>query len=109
MDNLPAGTQVVVCSTDGVLAQLTVAELAPVTGVTVSALEGGLNAWRTSGYALAEGEDTEVGELPEDVWDRPYDRTAGIEEAMQAYLSWEVALVEQIERDGTTRFLRFES
>ena len=109
MDNLPAGTQVVVCSTDGVLAQLTVAELAPVTGVTVSALEGGLNAWRTSGYALAEGEDSEAEELPEDVWYRPYDRTAGIEEAMQAYLSWEVALVEQIERDGTTRFLRFES
>ena len=109
VDNLPAGTQVVVCSTDGVLAQLTVAELAPVTGVTVSALEGGLNAWRTSGYALAEGEDSEAEELPEDVWYRPYDRTAGIEEAMQAYLSWEVALVEQIERDGTTRFLRFES
>ncbi|MDP7221159.1 MAG: rhodanese-like domain-containing protein [Arenicellales bacterium] len=109
LEGLPVGSQVVVTSADGVLAQLTVAELAPVTGVTVFALEGGLNAWRTAGYALVEGEDSEAGELPEDVWYRPYDRTAGIEQAMQAYLSWEVALVEQIERDGTTRFLRFES
>jgi hypothetical protein len=27
-----------------------------------------------------------------------------VEQAMQDYLSWEVALLEQIERDGTARF-----
>ena len=109
LEGLPVGSQVVVTSADGLLARLTVNEWTPIAGTTVSVLDGGLNAWRTAGYALVEGEDSEAGELPEDVWYRPYDRTAGIEEAMQAYLSWEVALVEQIERDGTTRFLRFES
>ena len=34
----------------------------------------------------------------------PYDRNAGVEEAMQAYLSWEIDLVHEIERDGTVRF-----
>jgi hypothetical protein len=27
-----------------------------------------------------------------------------VEEAMQAYLSWEIDLVHEIERDGTVRF-----
>ena len=108
LEGLPVGSQVVVTSVDGVLAQLTVAELVPVAGTTVSVLDGGLQAWRAAGFALAEGDDPEAGELAEDVWYRPYDRTDGIEEAMQAYLTWEVALVEQVERDGTTRFLRFD-
>ena len=39
-----------------------------------------------------------------DFYLRPYDRNSGIEEAMHAYLSWEVDLVHEIERDGTVRF-----
>jgi hypothetical protein len=39
-----------------------------------------------------------------DVYLRPYDRNEGVEEAMHAYLSWEIALVNEIERDGTVRF-----
>ena len=39
-----------------------------------------------------------------DFYLRPYDRNSGVEEAMQAYLSWEIDLVHEIERDGTVRF-----
>ena len=41
---------------------------------------------------------------PIDFYLRPYDRNSGVEEAMQAYLSWEIDLVHEIERDGTVRF-----
>lgn len=33
-----------------------------------------------------------------------YDRNSGIEEAMNAYLSWEIDLVHEIRRDGTIAF-----
>jgi hypothetical protein len=35
---------------------------------------------------------------------RPYDRNSGVEEAMHAYLSWEIDLVNEITRDGTVQF-----
>ena len=38
---------------------------------------------------------------------RAYDYTDNIEHHMKEYLSWESGLVEQIERDGTTRFRHF--
>jgi hypothetical protein len=44
---------------------------------------------------------------PVDVFHRPYDRSGGVEQAMRDYLSWEVDLVKQIERDGDARFKRF--
>ena len=34
---------------------------------------------------------------------RPYDRNSGIEDAMKAYLTWEIELVRRIERDETVR------
>ena len=48
--------------------------------------------------------DPGILEQPDDLWLRPYEKDWGVEEAMQAYLTWEVALVEQIERDGTAAF-----
>jgi hypothetical protein len=39
-----------------------------------------------------------------DFYLRPYDRNEGVEAAMQAYLSWEIDLVGEIERDGTVTF-----
>jgi len=41
------------------------------------------------------------------VWYRPYDRTANVEEAMKDYLTWEVNLVKQIERDDDVAFRTF--
>ena len=41
----------------------------------------------------------------DDIWYKPYDHDDGeAERHMQDYLTWEVALVEQLERDDTVRF-----
>ena len=43
---------------------------------------------------------------PFDVWLKPYEQTSDAEAAINAYLSWEVDLLERIKQDGTTRFVR---
>jgi hypothetical protein len=45
-----------------------------------------------------------MADPPTDVWYRPYDRSEGIEAAMNQYLTWEVDLVAQVQRDGDARF-----
>ncbi len=94
---------VVVTSEDSVLARLAAPEAAAITGAEVRVLEGGTDAWRDAGLPLEQGATRMAGD-PDDVWRRPYEKDWGVKEAMQEYLTWEVALVEQIARDGTTRF-----
>ena len=74
----------------------------------VLVLEGGVEAWKNAGYLLEQGDDPDAGELSDDVWYKPYQRVDAVEDSMKAYLSWEVGLVEQIERDGTTNFKPFD-
>ena len=69
-------------------------------------LEGGTAAWRAAGLPMEAGE-TRMLEPPEDVWYKPYDRKAQVEQAMQDYLDWEVALVDKIKRDSDVRFVEF--
>ena len=93
----------IVCtSPDGLLARHAAADLA-VLGCDVHALEGGTDAWRAAGLPIQAGE-TRMLEPPEDVYYKPYDHKAQIEAAMQDYLQWEVALLEQIERDPDCKF-----
>ncbi len=94
---------VVLTSEDGVLARLAAPEAAAITGVEVRVLEGGTDAWRDADLVLEQGATRMVGDA-DDLWLRPYEKDWGVEEAMQEYLTWEVALVEQIARDGTARF-----
>ena len=94
----------IVCtSPDGQLARFAAADLAALLGREVPALEGGTNAWRAAGLPLESG-DTRMLEPPEDVYYKPYDHQAQIEAAMQDYLQWEVALLEQVRRDPDCRF-----
>ena len=68
-------------------------------------LDGGTAAWRAAGLPLAKGRDGELLTCePNDVWYKPYEHREAIEQAMRDYLTWEVNLVEQIERDGDARF-----
>ena len=98
------GTQPIVCtSPDGLLARYAAADLAVLLGREVPALEGGTDAWRAAGLPTQSG-DTRMLEPPEDVYYKPYDHQAQIEAAMQDYLRWEVALLEQIRRDPDCRF-----
>ena len=97
------GTPVVLTSEDGHLARLALGDLPPGSGHAVAALDGGTAAWRAAGFPVATGLERCVGAV-DDVWYKPYEHRAAQERFMRDYLTWEVALVEQIERDGTARF-----
>jgi rhodanese-related sulfurtransferase len=88
-------------SDDGVLAHLAapeVAELWP--GADVKVLEGGNEQWKGEWETGTERATTAL----DDVWYKPYDHGSNYEKHARDYLSWEVALVEQIKRDPTIRF-----
>ena len=95
---------VVVTSPDGELARLAVAELRGRTRAPVEVLTGGTAAGRAAGLPLARDRQSPPDDACVDFYLRPYDRNSGIEAAMQAYLSWEIDLVHEIQRDGTVRF-----
>ena len=69
-------------------------------------LEGGTDAWRAAGKPMEEG-FTSLAADKEDIYYLPYDREGTVEEAMNQYLTWEIALIEQIKRDGTLVFPEF--
>ena len=46
--------------------------------------------------------------MPDDVWYKPYDHAEDYERHARAYLSWEVALAEQIKRDPAIRFRTYD-
>jgi rhodanese-related sulfurtransferase len=97
---------IVLTSGDGIIARLAAPEAAQLTNVPVKVLKGGTAAWRTAGLPLEPGM-TRLADTTEDVWYRPYDRTAKVEEAMQDYLTWEVNLMKQIARDDDVAFRTF--
>ncbi len=94
---------VVVTSEDGVLARFAAEEAAAASGRVALVLSGGTAAWAAAGLGLETGA-TRMADPADDMWLRPYEKDWGVEQAMRDYLTWEVALVEQIERDGTARF-----
>ncbi|MDR6213775.1 rhodanese-like domain-containing protein [Paracidovorax wautersii] len=101
--DLPAGHSIVLTSPDGVLARTAAAELAARTGRDVRALSGGTSAWVAAGLPVAQG-DAGVLTGDDDHWYSPYAhrdlqlRDAGFHD----YLDWELGLVAQLEREGTT-------
>ncbi len=103
-DRLGTAERVIVTSVDGTLARLAVAELQRLTAAPVQVLEGGTTAWIAAGHTPAADRTDPPDEACVDFYLRPYDRNSGVAAAMQAYLSWEVDLVHEIERDGTVAF-----
>jgi rhodanese-related sulfurtransferase len=91
-------------SEDGVLAGLAVAEAQVLTSTPVRWLVGGNASWREGGHPVST--EQRMADEPLDVWLKPYERPGETEAAMNAYLAWEVDLLERIERDGTCRFMR---
>lgn len=73
----------------------------------IMVLDGGTDAWKAAGLPMKGGFEGNLDDSG-DVWYRPYDMDDAQEGAMKQYLSWEVNLVAQIERDGTTNFRAFE-
>ena len=101
---LAGAAHVVATSPDGRLAWLAVPELRGLTKGEVLALDGGTEQWHAHGRPLVKDRTVPPDEACADCYLRPYDRNSGIEEAMHAYLSWEIDLVNEITRDGTVRF-----
>ena len=101
--------RIVLTSTDGTLAKLAVADAAvhwP--DAEISALAAGNKGWRHAGLDMEPGFDRATTE-PDDVWYKPYDHDeAVVRQHMEDYLTWEVALVEQVERDPTVSFPTFD-
>jgi rhodanese-related sulfurtransferase len=97
--------RLVFTSPDGILARLAAVDAADVTGAPVAVLAGGTAAWQAAGLPLESG-NTRLAAETDDVYYKPYDRQAQIEQAMQDYLDWEVALVEQVKRESYLTFRR---
>ncbi len=102
----PSGP-VVLTSPDGVAAMLAAADLAD-SGLDIRVVAGGSGAWEQAGLPMAAGMADPVGEL-DDVYLRAYDRTSEeeVRAAMNEYLEWEIALVDQISRPGGISFAAY--
>ena len=97
------GARVVLVDDDGVRATMTASWLNQMGGREVAVLEN----------ALASGElergpepDAVAPDRPEERLLKPYERSEGVEKVMRDYLTWELGLVEEIERDGTADWIR---
>ncbi len=103
-ERLAAASHVVLTSPQAVVAGLAVAEAKGLTEAKVQVLRGGTIGWAERGGGLVADKTDPPDEACVDYYLKPYDRNSGVEAAMQAYLTWEIDLVREIERDGTVRF-----
>jgi len=102
--------EVILTAADVRLAVLAAGDLAD-SGIRCMVIDGGSNAWEAAGLPMAAGMGAPLAAL-DDVYMRPYDKDAGkaeMERRMNAYLTWEVALVEQIGRAGGISFQSYRS
>ena len=97
--------QIVLTSEDGLLAHLAAREVQALSaGGRVLVLEGGNSAWFARGGSGEAGMERATT-ARDDVWYKPYDHeTSEYEKHAREYLSWEVALVDQIKREPAIRF-----
>ena len=100
---LPATEAIVFTSSDGVLARLAAAEWHGRAPAPVLALSGGTAAWVAAGYGLERGAER-MASAREDERLRAREQAGSVEDAMRAYLTWEIELVNQMATDDDQRF-----
>lgn len=101
--DLPGTGPIVFTSADGSLAALAAAEWRDRARRPVSALAGGTRAWTAAGLPLEPGK-THMACPPDDIRLRAREQEANKEDAMRAYLAWEIELVNQMATDEDQRF-----
>ncbi len=101
---LPDDRMIVIAAPDPALAALAAEEIAGLVKVPVAVLQGGTAAWQAAGLPLLADRLEPSDEACVDAYLRPYDRNSGVEDAMRAYLAWEIDLVHAVERDGDAPF-----
>jgi rhodanese-related sulfurtransferase len=107
LPKLPQAGTLVFTSPDGIVATLAAPEASELSARNIAVLEGGTAAWRDAGFDLATGME-HAADTADDVWLKPYDHDDGpVEKHMRAYLTWEIDLINEIERDGDHRFRLF--
>ncbi|MEQ9122272.1 MAG: rhodanese-like domain-containing protein [Alphaproteobacteria bacterium] len=94
--------RIVFTSEDGSLARLAAADHADA-AAEVLALDGGTAAWKATDLPLETG-DGQMASAPDDVRLKAREQKGGVEEAMRAYLAWEINLVNQMAEDDDHRF-----
>ena len=104
---LPDAPHYVVVADDERYASYFAHDLSTTLATPVSRLDGGMQAWHDNGFETYTGMRRALSD-ESDVFHRPYDRESDQEAAMQAYLDWEVALVDQVKRDATVSFPAFD-
>ena len=105
---LPDARTLVLTSEDATLAHLAAPEAAALwPNAEVRVLKGGNAIWFTLNLPTESGIDCATTST-DDVWYKPYDHAQDYEKHARAYLSWEVALVEQIKRDPAIRFRAYD-
>ncbi len=93
-----------ISSPDGLLAHYAARDIAASRPeVSVRVLEGGTRAWIDAGYPVTSGSEKFACE-PNDIWYKPYEQAGGVRKAMEDYLTWEVNLMPQVQRDGDAKF-----
>lgn len=102
LGNLPEAETLVFTSPDGMLAEVAAADRSRPDGA-VMALEGGTAAWSAAGLPLETGA-TNMASAAEDIRLKAREQGKDIEEAMRAYLAWEIELVNDMAKDGDHRF-----
>ena len=93
----------VLTTEDGTLAGIAVTEAHALTDVRSTGSRVETRPGAAAGFPLSTS--PKMADDPVDVWLKPYERPNDTEAAMNAYLAWEVDLLERIEQDGTTQFL----
>ncbi len=102
------GRTIVFSGREDALCKMAAGDVRKLGHTDVVVLAGGHAAWVAANGPVEVGMSDPVSPLPaEDLYYRPYDREHGVEQAMKAYLDWEVALVEQLARDRTLNFPTF--
>lgn len=101
----PHARRIVLTSDDGSFAALAAADAMAATGLPVSILDGGTAAWATAGLPLASGLEN-MTSATDDVWYSPYDYD-DLRKSMTAYLTWEIDLIQQLEKDRSLQFRYF--
>ncbi|MGD0433746.1 MAG: rhodanese-like domain-containing protein [Acetobacteraceae bacterium] len=104
VSKLSSAREIVLTSPDGSLARFAFAEVKDMTSAEVLVLDGGTAAWRAAGHPTVANRADPPDDACIDFYLRAYDRNSGVEEAMNAYLTWEIDLVNEIQRDGTIAF-----
>ena len=103
LDSLPKAGAIVFTSRDGALARLAAAEWNGRVAVPMFALAGGTTAWKGAGLPLETGA-TRMASTADDMRLRAREMAGNVEDAMRAYLDWEIELVNQMATDDDQRF-----